>query len=190
MKLILNCCLGLFASLALMLFVSNGVRAQDTSTDTNNNPTTAESTEATAQSPTTTAQAQTPSTTAQQSPEVKAQKMAECESMGMGAGMHAMHRQWMEGREGGMMGMPMMGMPMMGDHMAMMRMISHNPKMAGRMLEMRADMMRAVADVMARYGKQMESGEWQSFQTSSAAGQTGSNEQSGPTGENSSTGEY
>jgi hypothetical protein len=154
MKLALRFCLGLFASLALTLLVFSGVRAQE-----NSNPavTTTEA-ESTTQSPATTAEA----TTAEQSPEVKAQKAAECESMGMKGG----HHRWMQGREGGQPGM-MMGMPMMGDHMAMMRMIADNPKMAGRMLEMRADMMRAIADVMTKYGKEMESGDWQAFQTGS-----------------------
>lgn len=154
MKFALRFCIGAFASLALALLVVSGVRAQDTSTTggTNNNPavTTSEA-ESTTQSP---------STTAEQSSGVKAQKAAECQSMGM----RGPHRQWMQGREGGEQGM--MGMPMMGDHMAMMRMIARNPKMAGRMLQMRADMMRAVADVMTKYGKEMESGDWQAFQTS------------------------
>ncbi len=155
MKLALKFCLGLFACLALTLLVVSGVRGQDTSTTegTTNNPAVTTS-EATTQSP---------STTAEQSPEVKAQKAAECESMGM----HGGHHHWMEGREGSEPGM--MGMPMMGDHMAMMRMIAHNPKMVGRMLEMRADMMRAIADVMTKYGKEMESGDWQAFQTGSTS---------------------
>jgi hypothetical protein len=84
-------------------------------------------------------------------------------------GMKGGHHRWMEGREGRQGGEPgMMGMSMMGDHMAMMRMISRNPKMAGRMLEMRADMMRAIADVMTKYGKEMESGDWQAFQSSTS----------------------
>jgi hypothetical protein len=154
MKLALRFCLGLCASLALTLLVVSGVRAEDTSTTqgTTNNPAAA-----TAEAESTT---QSPAVIAEQSPEVKAQKAAECESMGM----HATRHHWMEQHETGMM-----GMPLMGDHMAMMHMISRNPKMAGRMLEMRADMMRALADVMTKYGKEMESGEWQSFQTSSAA---------------------
>jgi len=58
----------------------------------------------------------------------------------------------------GMYGMGVMGMPMMQDHM--MRMMVRNPKLAGKMMEMRADMMRAIADVLTKYGKQMESGDW------------------------------
>jgi hypothetical protein len=159
MKLALRFCLGLFASLALTLLVVSGVRAQDTATSegTTNNPAVT-----TTEAETTT---QSPATTAEQSPEVKAQKAAECGSMGMKGG----HHRWMEGREGRQGGEPgMIGMSMMGDHMAMMRMISRNPKMAGRMLEMRADMMRAIADVMTKYGKEMESGDWQAFQSSTS----------------------
>jgi len=66
------------------------------------------------------------------------------------------------GQMGGMEmpGMEMMGgMPMMHPQM-MMRMMARNPKLAGKMLQMRADMMRAVADVLTKYGKQMESGQW------------------------------
>ena len=52
---------------------------------------------------------------------------------------------------GGGMGMMEMGMmPMMG--------AGQDPKVAGRMLQMRADMMRAMADVLAKYGKAMEEG--------------------------------
>jgi hypothetical protein len=114
MKLALRFCLGLFASLALTLLVVSGVRAQDTATSegTTNNPAVT-----TTEAETTT---QSPATTAEQSPEVKAQKAAECGSMGMKGG----HHRWMEGREGRQGGEPgMMGMSMMGDHMAMMRMI-------------------------------------------------------------------
>ena len=54
----------------------------------------------------------------------------------------------------------MMGMPMMQDHM--MHMMARNPKLAGKMMQMRADMMRAIADVLTKYGKEMESGNWPS----------------------------
>ncbi|MBI3455814.1 MAG: hypothetical protein HY002_08500 [Candidatus Rokubacteria bacterium] len=66
----------------------------------------------------------------------------------------------------GMMGTggmcPMMGGGMAGG-MGMMGMMSmmggaQDAKVAGRMLQMRADMMRAVADVLAKYGKAMEEG--------------------------------
>lgn len=79
----------------------------------------------------------------------------------MGMGMRGMGAP---GQMGGMEmpGMEMMGgMPMMQPHM-MMRMMARNPKLAGKMLQMRADMMRAVADVLTKYGKQMESGQWPS----------------------------
>jgi hypothetical protein len=170
MKLALKFSLGLFACLALTLLATGAVRAQDTYTgNSSNNPAvTSPENEPATEAAETTAAAQTAAATAEQSPEEKAQKAAECESMGMPAG----HRHLMEGREMSMTAGPgmaeMMGMPLMADHVAMMRMISRNPKMAGHMLEMRADMMRAVADVMNKYAKQMESGDWQSFQTSSA----------------------
>jgi hypothetical protein len=51
------------------------------------------------------------------------------------------------------------GMMPMHEHM-MMRMMARNPKLAGKMMQMRADIMRAVADVLTRYGKEMESGQW------------------------------
>jgi hypothetical protein len=49
---------------------------------------------------------------------------------------------------GGMMGGMMPGM--MGG--------TQDPKMLGRMLQMRADMMRAMADVLAKHGKAIEEG--------------------------------
>ena len=67
----------------------------------------------------------------------------------------------MPGMGMGGMGMPGMGMmPMMPQRMMMMRMMARNPKLAGKMLQMRADMIRAVADVLTKYGKEMESGQW------------------------------
>jgi hypothetical protein len=51
---------------------------------------------------------------------------------------------------GGMMGGGMMGMPMMGGAGAM------DPKMMGKMLEMRADMMKAMADVMMKHARRMQ----------------------------------
>ena len=177
MKLTLKCCFGLFAGLAVTLLVGMGVRAQDTSGQgSTGNPavTAPETVPAASQPSAAAAEAQTPSNLAEQSPEVKAAKASECESMGM----HAMRGHRMQGPEMGGMGqmamgpmgmgqLEMTGMPMLQEHMEMMRMISKDPKMAGHMLEMRADMMRAIADVMTKYGKQMESGEWQSSQTSS-----------------------
>jgi hypothetical protein len=64
---------------------------------------------------------------------------------------------------------------MIEDHAAMMRMIAKDPKLAGHMLKMHADIMRAVPDVMTKYGKEMASGEWQSYQTGSNGAQTSSN---------------
>jgi hypothetical protein len=63
----------------------------------------------------------------------------------MGGGMCPMMRGGM-GTMQGMMGGPMMGM--MGG--------SQDPKIVGRMLQMRAEMMRAMADIMARHGKALE----------------------------------
>jgi len=81
----------------------------------------------------------------------------------MPGGMMGMRRGMgmpgMPGMEMGGMGM----MPMMHEHM-MMRMMARNPKLAGKMMQMRADMMRAVADVLTKYGKEMESGQWPAAQ--------------------------
>jgi hypothetical protein len=72
--------------------------------------------------------------------------------MGGGMGMPGMS---------GMPGMgPGMGMPGMPEPMMLMRMMSRNPKLAGKMMQMHADMMRAMADVLTKYGKEMESGDW------------------------------
>ncbi len=72
-----------------------------------------------------------------------------------GMGMMGPGGMGMPGTEMGGMGM----MPMMHEHM-MMRMMARNPKLAGKMMQMRADIMRAVADVLTKYGKEMESGQW------------------------------
>jgi hypothetical protein len=181
MKLGLNFCLALIACLALSLLTVNGVRAQDMGTEPPppNNPamTSAE------------AEGVAPGTRAEQSPNVRSQERlaAQCESMSMG--MRGPHHEMMG------MGMGMMGMPMMQEHMAMMRMMEKDPKMAGHMLEMRADMMRAMANVMEKYGKQMESGQWQtSSATENNSGKennTGSQNQNSPSSnEASSSGEY
>jgi hypothetical protein len=78
-----------------------------------------------------------------------------------GKGMPGMGMPGMEmgGMEMGGIGM----MPMMHEHM-MMRMMARNPKLAGKMLQMRADIMRAVADVLTKYGKEMESSQWPAAQ--------------------------
>ena len=72
-----------------------------------------------------------------------------------GMGMMGPGGMGMPGMEMGGMGM----MPMMHEHM-MMKMMARNPKLAGKMMQMRADIMRAVADVLTKYGKEMESGQW------------------------------
>lgn len=83
--------------------------------------------------------------------------------MEMGGGPMGMHGPM---EMPGPMGMPGMEMGGMGPEMMpmhehmMMRMMARNPKLAGKMMQMRADIMRAVADVLTRYGKQMESGQW------------------------------
>ena len=73
---------------------------------------------------------------------------------------------------GGMITCPMMGhmghmghMGMMGGRMGQMgqmgqmgMMGGQDPKMFGRMLQMRADMMRAIADVLEKHGKMIEEG--------------------------------
>jgi len=87
------------------------------------------------------------------------------QEMGPKSGMMGMMGMGMQGRGKSMPGMEMpgmgmMGMPMMQDHM--MHMMARNPKLAGKMMQMRADMMRAIADVLTKYGKEMESGTWPS----------------------------
>jgi hypothetical protein len=62
------------------------------------------------------------------------------------------------------MGMPGMGMPGMPEPVMIMRMMGRNPKLAGKMMQMHADMMRAMADVLTKYGKEMESGDWPAMQ--------------------------
>ncbi|MGH7264229.1 MAG: hypothetical protein ACREMB_05150 [Candidatus Rokuibacteriota bacterium] len=63
---------------------------------------------------------------------------------GMMGGMCPM----MGGSMGGMIGMGMMTPGLMAG--------GQDPKMMGRMLQMRADMMRSMADVLARHGKALE----------------------------------
>ncbi len=92
-------------------------------------------------------------------------EMESCPCMGGGGSMGGM--MGMRGPMGpGAMGMPGMEMGAMGPGMMpmhehlMMRMMARNPKLAGKMMQMRADIMRAVADVLTKYGKEMESGQW------------------------------
>lgn len=164
-------CIGIFACLALSFGVAGATRAQDASTAT--------------QAPV--AASQNAAVETQKAPEhpshqelAKEMEEPECPCMAesgmgmqqmgskpgmMGTKMQGLRMQGMGmpqmGMMGmGMMGMPMMGMPMMHQHMMMMRMMARNPKLAGKLMQMHADMMRAVADVLTKYGKQMESGDW------------------------------
>ena len=151
MKLAIRLCLGIIACLALTLMVVSTARSENASSGS-----TAD--QAAIAAAAGSESAATPSME-NKTPAQVAKAMEGCRSMGM-------KMEPMEEREMGEMGM--MGMPM-HQHMGMMHMIAHNPKLAGRMLEMRADMMRAVADVMTKYGKEMESGEWQAMQQTSSA---------------------
>jgi hypothetical protein len=75
----------------------------------------------------------------------------------------AQHQPMMSG---GTMGQGMMcpmmgpmGMPMGGSGMPMMEMAgSSDPKIMGRMMQMRGDMLKAMADVLLKYGKAIEKG--------------------------------
>ncbi len=165
-------CLGLVALMAITLTLATGARGDDASAAT--------------QVPVASGQnaaAPSPETAAPPSHEQMAREMEDepCQSMsgtgmqqmgnpkpgmpgmgGMGMMGMGMRRMGAPGQMGGMEmpGMEMMGgMPMMHPAM-MMRMMARNPKLAGKMLQMRADMMRAVADVLTKYGKEMESGQW------------------------------
>ncbi len=160
-------CIGVLAGLALTLALAAGARAQDTSANTQAPVTASQS-----------AAAEAPKPAVQPSHEELAKEMEEpdCPSnmrpstgmqeMGPKSGMMGMMGMGMQGRGKmpmpgmGMPGMEMMGMPMMQDHM--MHMMARNPKLAGKMMQMRADMMRAIADVLTKYGKEMESGNWPS----------------------------
>jgi hypothetical protein len=67
----------------------------------------------------------------------------------------AMCQEMMRGMTGGgmgrgMMGGGMMGMPMMGSGGGM------DPKAMGQMIEMRAEMMKAMADVMLKHARRMQ----------------------------------
>jgi len=161
-------CLGLMALVAITLTLATGARGDDAS--------------AGSQAPVASGQntsAPSPETAAPPSHEQMAREMEEepCQSMAMprmgmqpmgnpkpAMGMMGMGMRGMgaPGQMGGMEmpGMEMMGgMPMMHPQM-MMRMMARNPKLAVKILQMPADMMRAVADVLTKYGKQMESGQW------------------------------
>jgi hypothetical protein len=161
--------LGLLALMAITLMIATGARGDDVSAGTQ--PPVA---------PGQNAGTASPKTATHPSHEQMAREMEEepCQSMPgtgmprMGMGPTANPRPGMPGmgmrRMGApgepmpgmeMPGMEMMGMPMMHPQM-MMRMMARNPRLAGKMLQMRADIMRALADVLTKYGKQMESGQW------------------------------
>jgi hypothetical protein len=164
MTLVIRSCIGLFACLALTLAVADVARAQDSSAGTPAPVTASQS-----------AAAQGQPVAVHPSHEQLAKEMEEepdppcmagskmgMHEMGPKPGMPGMMRMRMQemGMPGmqmqgrGMPGMGMMGMPMM------MHMMARNPKLAGKMMQMRADMMRAIADVLTKYGKEMESGDW------------------------------
>jgi hypothetical protein len=161
-------CIGLFVCLALTLALADSARAQD-STVGSQTPVTANQNMAAESRP----------ATGHLNHEQLAKEMEEepqCPCMaGSGMGMEEMgSRPQMRGMMGMRMpgmkapgmqptGMGMPGMGMMG--MPMMHMIAHNPKLAGKMMQMRADMMRAIADVLTKYGKQMESDNWPAAST-------------------------
>jgi hypothetical protein len=79
---------------------------------------------------------------------------------GMPGAMGMQGPMGMPGMEMGGMGPAMGMMPMMMPPHMMMRMVARNPKLAGKMMQMHADMMRAIADVLTKYGKEMEAGQW------------------------------
>jgi hypothetical protein len=164
-------CFAILTCLALTLTLAAGARGDEAAAGT-------EAPVATSQN----AGAQSPQAPVHPSHEQMAKEMEDepCQSMPMGKmGMGGMGNPkpgapgmgMMGGGMGemGMMGAPgmgmpgMPGMPMMHERM-MMRMMARNPKLAGKMLQMRADVMRAIADVLTKYGKEMESGQWPAAQ--------------------------
>ncbi len=164
MTLAMRSCIGLFACLALTLTVADAIRAADSSAGAPP-PVTASQNAATQDQP----------TAVHPSHEQLAKEMEEepdppCMA-GPGMGMQGMGPRSCPddanayagyGDAGSVMGVPGMGMPAMGmmGMPMMMHMMARNPKLAGKMMQMRADMMRAIADVLTKYGKQMESGDW------------------------------
>lgn len=161
MTLAMRSCIGLFACLALTLTVADAIRAADSSAGAPP-PVTASQNAATQDQPT----AVHPSHD-QLAKEMEEEPDPPCMA-GSGMGMQGMGprpgmmRMRMQGMGMPGMGVPGMGMPAMGmmGMPMMMHMMARNPKLAGKMMQMRADMMRAIADVLTKYGKQMESGDW------------------------------
>ena len=163
MKLVIRSCIGLFACLALTLVVANAARAQDSSAGTPAPVTASQSAAAQDQPANLHPSHEQLAREMEEDPEPPCMGGPRMGMQGMGPrpgmpGMMGMRMQGMGMPGMGMYGMGVMGMPMMQDHM--MRMMVRNPKLAGKMMEMRADMMRAIADVLTKYGKQMESGDW------------------------------
>ncbi|MGO9055900.1 MAG: hypothetical protein ACLQU2_00710 [Candidatus Binataceae bacterium] len=169
--------IGLFACLALTLMLEARTRAQDASANTQAPVTASQSAATEAAKPAVhpsheqlAKEMEAPECPCNMRPSSGMQEMGTKPGMSgmMGMGMQGMKMPMpgMQTQEMGMPGMGMMdmgmGMPMMHEHM--MRMMARNPKLAGKMMQMRADMMRAIADVLTKYGKQMESGNWPSTQ--------------------------
>ena len=64
-----------------------------------------------------------------------------------------------EGMQGGAMMCPMMGTGGMGMMGGMMGGMSGDPKIMGRMMEMRGEMMMKMGEVMMKHGKQIQKGD-------------------------------
>jgi hypothetical protein len=62
----------------------------------------------------------------------------------------------------GMMHGPMMGHPMMEMGMMWGEWAAHHPKLAAKMMEMRAEMMKAQAGILEKYAKELETGKFSS----------------------------
>jgi hypothetical protein len=168
---VMRSCIGLFACLALTLTVADAVRAADSSAGAPPPVTASQSADAQGQPATEHPSHEQLVKEMEEQPAPPCMAGSKMGMQGMGPkpgmpGMMGMQEMRMPGMQTqgmgmpgmGMPGMEMMGMPMMQDHM--MRMMARNPKLAGKMMQMRADMMRAIADVLTKYGTQMESGDW------------------------------
>ncbi len=166
---VMRSCIGLFACLALTLTVADAVRAADSSAGAPPPVTASQSAAAQDQPPAVHPSHEQLAQEMEEEPDPPCMAGSKMGMQGMGPrpGMPGMMRMRMQGMGMPGMGMPGMGMPgmgmpgmeMMGMPM-MMHMMARNPKLAGKMMQMRADMMRAIADVLTKYGKQMESGDW------------------------------
>ena len=86
------------------------------------------------------------------------QGTAESQTYGMSGGQGSMTGGGMGmGRMKGMEGMGGMGMGCMGG-MGMMQMMQKDPKLMGRMMELRGEMMRMMGDAMIQHGKELQEG--------------------------------